>query len=542
MNNTPSPRPFTLRDLPIPAKLVVSGFLIAIGLGYFSALVQLHLQHSSRNGEPMPSVSDVVEIFAGKKKVDPNAPLEKSVSKMERLIMGPIEGAPWNSSGSMAAAFFHKDGGAYRDANIEEKAKLDPERNGERAALVAWLNAPLAERKSTYEADSFPLSDDLKTKPLTGEYLTADKSGAKVKSILDARCARCHMKGEAQESYPLETYEQIGKYAVVPAAVVAVDGWIKSDRQTSVEKLTQSTHAHLLSFAMLFSLTGLTFAFTGYPLLVRCLIAPLVLLSQVADVSCWWLARIDGVGPYFAMAIIGTGGMSGLGLLVQIFGSLWSMYEGRSRLILCVVIFLGVVGMGALMATVIMPALVAEKTVGKHPEVLAVSEAKSVAKKIIAQESVSTKKIEASKPAVTEVVSHLEKLIMGPRKGQPWNGEGSMAAAFFEKDKSFKAAMLKVPNAHLEAEREGERLAVQAWLKLPEPERKKAYDSDVVALPPSRIGQPITANFLSADKKTAKVKSIFAARCVICHSKDGEQDSYPYDTYAEIAKYFGPAK
>ena len=172
---------------------------------------------------------------------------------------------------------------------------------------------------------------------------------------------------------------------------------------------------------------------------------------------------------------------------------------------------------------------------------MAVSEAKSVAKKIIALESASKKKVDAPK-VLPVVVSHLEKLIMGPRKGQPWNGEGSMAAAFFEKDKAFKAAMLKGPNPQLEAEREGERLAMQAWLKLPEPERKKAYDADVVALPPTRIGQPITANFLGADKKTAKVKSIFAARCVICHSKDGEQDSYPYDTYAEIAKYFGSAK
>ncbi len=541
MNTTTPPRPFTLRDLPIPAKLVVSGFLIAIGLGYFSALVQLHLQHSSRNGEPMPSVGDVVEIFSGKKKVDPNAPPEKPASKMEKLIMGPIEGAPWNGNGSMAAAFFHKDGGGYRDANIEEKAKLDPERNGDRNAIVAWLNAPPADRKTAYDADAYPLSDEMKTKPLTDEYLTADKSGAKVKSILDARCARCHMKGGAQESYPLETYEQIAKYAVVPPAVVAVDGWMKSDRQTSVEKLTQSTHAHLLSFAMLFSLTGLTFAFTGYPLLVRCVVAPLVLFFQVADVSCWWLARIDGVGPYFAMAIIGTGGISGLGLLVQIVGSLWAMYEGRSRLILSLVLFVGVLAMATLIATVIMPALVAEKTIGKQPEVLAVSEAKSVAKKIIAQESASKKKVDAPK-VLPVVVSHLEKLIMGPRKGQPWNGEGSMAAAFFEKDKAFKAAMVKGPNPQLEAEREGERLAMQTWLKLPEPERKKAYDTDVVALPPTRIGQPITANFLGADKKTAKVKSIFAARCVICHSKDGEQDSYPYDTYAEIAKYFGPAK
>ena len=81
-----------------------------------------------------------------KKKVDPNAPPEKPASKLEKLIMGPIEGASWNGSGSMAAAFFHKDGDTYRDANPDEKAKFDPERNGERAALVAFESPPSAEK------------------------------------------------------------------------------------------------------------------------------------------------------------------------------------------------------------------------------------------------------------------------------------------------------------------------------------------------------------------------------------------------------------
>ena len=65
---------FTLRQLPLPAKVVVTVFLFAVGLGYVSAMVQLHDKHSSKEGEPLPTPADVVEVFAGLKKPDPNAP------------------------------------------------------------------------------------------------------------------------------------------------------------------------------------------------------------------------------------------------------------------------------------------------------------------------------------------------------------------------------------------------------------------------------------------------------------------------------------
>ena len=62
----PTPTRFTLRQLPLPAKLVVSGFLLAVGLGYTAAMVQLHMQ-DSRSGELMPTMKDVVLKFTGKK-------------------------------------------------------------------------------------------------------------------------------------------------------------------------------------------------------------------------------------------------------------------------------------------------------------------------------------------------------------------------------------------------------------------------------------------------------------------------------------------
>ena len=50
------------------------------------------------------------------------------------------------------------------------------------------------------------------------------------------------------------------------------------------------------------------------------LIAPLPLLAQVADISCWWLARLEGpIGEQFAQAILVTGGIVGLSLVCRSF-------------------------------------------------------------------------------------------------------------------------------------------------------------------------------------------------------------------------------
>lgn len=353
--STPS---ITLRQLPLPARLVLTGFLLSVGVGYFSAMVQLHMQHGSRDGQPLPSPADVVEVFAGVKRVDPNAP--PPVSKLERLVNGPVDGASFNGAGSMAAAFYHRDAGDYKQALKDDpasKGTLDAERRGEQAVVTAWGRLPDNDRRAAFEKDLVPFPADV---ALGADYRTTDKTGAKVTSILTERCARCHAKGAEQEAYPLETYEQYVKYLAVPTVEVR-NGWVKSDRQVGIEKLTQSTHAHLLSFAMLFTLTGLLFAFTPFPTGIRCVVAPIVLLAQILDVACWWLARIEGVGPYFAMAIVGTGTVVGLGLLVQIVGGLWSLYGRAGRGVLLVLALIAGGGFVVLYTNVIQPTLAAER-------------------------------------------------------------------------------------------------------------------------------------------------------------------------------------
>src|SRR5207237_2382270 len=249
------------------------------------------------------------------RKYDP-ATATAPVCKLEMLALGPLENAPWNGTGSMGAAFFQRDGGDYTNEIKDDpakKPKLDAEREGEREAVKLWIHRPDAERKAAYDDDKLPKPATLIN--ITPEYLHGDS--IKVKTILTERCARCHQPDGDAEKYPLQTYAQISKYLEVPHVETPAPGsWVRSERQLGIEKLTQSTHAHLLTFAVLFGLTGFLFAFTSYPRGVRLIVAPLVLFAQVIDVSCWWLARIPDVGPYFAYAILGTGTVVGLGLAV----------------------------------------------------------------------------------------------------------------------------------------------------------------------------------------------------------------------------------
>jgi hypothetical protein len=536
---TDCPTRFTLRQLPLPAKLVLSCFLVAVGLGYFSALVQLHLQHSSRNGDHLPGIGDVVEIFAGKKKADPSHAGDRPVSKLEALVMGPIEGAPWNGSGSMAPAFFHKSGdGAFGYGKL---VKANPEvpahREGERKALQAWINAPDADRQKAYDADSFPLPPDRVGQPITADYLANNGGAAKVKSILNDRCARCHRKGETQEDYPLETYAQLTKYLTTPPVETAVDGWVRSDRQVTIEKLTQSTHAHLLSFAVLFTLTGLIFAFTNYWYSVRMLFAPLVLVAQVADVSCWWLARIEGPGVYFAMAIIATGGLVGAGLIVQVVGSLFDMYGPKGKVVVFLLLLLGAAALGAVYTEAIAPALQAQKqALAAKAVVVAEVKADRAAAPPAAVVAPVPKPADPQPLAASRSVTHLERLVMGPIKGADWNGKGSMAAAFFHKDGAGFAKKI-AENPRLQDEREGERKALQAWIRTDDASRKAAYAADLFPLPKELAGKPITDDYVSDDKAKAKIKSLVTDRCARCHTGGAEAEQFPLETYEQIAKY-----
>lgn len=335
-----TPRFVTLGELSLPARLTLAVFLISVGIGYVSALVQLHFQHASP-GDLLPSGDDAVRVFHG----DTGA---KPQSKIEQLLPEDYQGKKMNGQGQMTAAFFkrsedYKDAIAERARALAKKqgvkkadqaikeaaaAEVDLERNGERLAMIAWIRNGAKEIE--YKDDNFPLPLELMKAPITSTMLVeqngeiADPRCIKIQTVFQQRCANCHQDGGEAQNYPLTNFAEIKKYVSV-----------KTSEGMSMEKLAQTTHVHLLGFSMLYGLTGLILALSSYPLLVRMVLCPLPLLAQIVDISFWWLARLpDPHGPMFARWIAVSGAVVAIGLLLHIVLCLFNLFRAKGWLVL----------------------------------------------------------------------------------------------------------------------------------------------------------------------------------------------------------------
>ncbi len=354
MHDTSEPIRFTLRQLPCAARLTLAAFLVSVGIGYFSALVQLHFQHAQA-GQPIPTGDDAEKRFH---------PRRGSPSRLEALLdadptfkFGPksMRGAFVRPPSSINKAVrkrmqeLEKKGEPADKAAVE--AAIREEREGERLAMLAWIRSQPTEEQ--YATDRFQLPDDLQTRPLTAEMVHEDNGVKylKVSSLVKARCLDCHSEGGEAGNFPLDTFAKLQSYTV-PGAGTAM----------SLNKLAQTTHVHLLGFAMLYTLTGLILAFTSYPAPLRLLLAPLPLVAQVVDISLWWLARMDApYGPMLARAIPITGAIVGAGLGLHLVLSLFDLFSRTGKLVLFI-LFVAAIGGGiGLKQRVIDPYLEREK-------------------------------------------------------------------------------------------------------------------------------------------------------------------------------------
>jgi hypothetical protein len=358
MSDTSLPAPrWTLRDLPLAARLTLAAFLISAGLGYFSALVNLHFQEA-RPGKLLPDDDDVLRSYRGKSKF----------SQLERLLLAHPS-LPFNGQGSMRAAFTTKASGTKADIRKkakELKAKQDDpkveqivarERDGERLALIVWVHE--GAKKGEYEADRFRLTGKLADLPITPRFVEEENGQrfAKVKSILDTRCVRCHSEsvGGPGAQYSLENYEDVQSYCEP-----------EKSAGKSLAKLAMTTHVHLLGFSLLYGLTGLILALTNLPGWIRLPLAPLALVAQVVDIAFWWLARMDEPhGPMFALGIPITGAIVAGALGLQILLSLWGLFRWSGRFILVLLFAATVAGGVVVKQKVIDPYLAEERSAGE---------------------------------------------------------------------------------------------------------------------------------------------------------------------------------
>lgn len=371
MDTADKPR-FSLKELPPPAKLVVSTFLISVGIGYLWALAQLHFQHGS-GGTAMPTLNDTVEHFSGVADYwggghdgeTEAASKPEPVSKIEMLLTASAD-KPFNSNGQMVTAFLGKQGGFEKLADDIGEGEARAERRGELDAMLEWVRADPAVRKKAYEEDKFKLPDPLVERELMTPYVDEETvSVLAIRSLIKDRCVKCHADGGSATG-DFTSYAGMAPYLEVPKMDEETGMMMDSGKQISKEALAQSTHAHMLSFSMLFGLTGLVFVFTTYPTWARLTLGPFVLIMQVIDISCWWLARLEYPhGPMFATAIVFTGGAVGMGLCAQIVLSLFNMYGRSGKLVLVAMFVAAGVGLGVLKQQVIDPQLAAEKAAGE---------------------------------------------------------------------------------------------------------------------------------------------------------------------------------
>jgi hypothetical protein len=346
------PQRFCLRMLPLPTRLVLALFLIAMSIGYFAGLVQLHFAHA-KVGEVLPSAQDAVDIYHG-----------RAISKVEKLLT--TTGGQFSGNGTMRPAFFelYESGSSGKledkrkewDAEKKQHPELEKERLGELQALLDWVRTG-ANRKA-FEDDKYILPKELADKPITSSYLVTDNNkpvqppSVTIQTIFRDRCVRCHTAGgnsadNKAKKFPMDEYDQIANYTRAEFGT-----------GMSLNSLALTTHVHLLGFGMMFALTGVIFSLTSYPVPVRVVIAPLALLAQVVDIGCWWAGRTD---PMFAQAIVYTGGIVAASLLVQILGSLFNMFGKGGKAVVFLLLLAAVAAAYGVADRYVIPFLDAEK-------------------------------------------------------------------------------------------------------------------------------------------------------------------------------------
>jgi hypothetical protein len=337
-----------LRDLPLPTRVVIATFLIAVGAGYAAALVQLHFQRASP-GESLPGPAEVTQTYAGQ---------GKPTSQVERLLVSTT--GNMNAQGTMRPAFLEQSRNweaISAGKSSEELRQLREEREGERLALLSWVRQ--GAKKENYDSDNFTLGEELSRQEITPAFLIPDaKTGqpaaprhVRIRSLIEQRCVDCHHETTGRHQLarlvPLNSYERLEPHCR-----------IATDKQLALPKLAQTSHVHLLGFAGLYGAIGVVFSFTSYPRTLRLLLGPVPLVLQMVDISCWWLARWNGA---FAWVIYLAGLGAGIFVALQLAGCLWDLFGRWGRAVLVGLALTACVVGGVVKVCVVNPQLEQEK-------------------------------------------------------------------------------------------------------------------------------------------------------------------------------------
>lgn len=281
------PQVIRLVTFSLPAKILLTVFLLLIGAGYVTAILNIHYHHQDADLETGLSLDDLRRVYHGLNKrvsaeTRPHVP-----SDMEKMV---------------------RPGGEMR-SHLED--------GGEAAVrtLTAWLEA--GSREADFVRVGLVKPDD-----------------PSPQQVITAQCVSCHNAADGLES---EVPYAASSSAMADYALVlkeAAPGLGETVRETQVlhlpptdsARLLHTTHAHILAMPVFALMVGGLFLLTGLPQRVKLLVGPAPLLALCVDFASWWLAR-----PFepFVYLIAAAGGVFGVGLGVQIVCVFLSMWFGR---------------------------------------------------------------------------------------------------------------------------------------------------------------------------------------------------------------------
>lgn len=277
-----------LARLSLPAKLLVTLFVLLVGPGYLVATANIYLQHQEADGEPGLGLQDLKRKFHGIKKIiPPEAKIEVNSTMLEQV----------RPDGDMRE---HLDKGG------------DPAVRG----LIAWLEEKQADEKLFATAG------------------LAQEGDPSAKEVLTQCCIECHNAdgGDAEDYAFAETAEAepdvllVMDYAAPDITKTEIGPQEIELKPTSTKKLVLITHQHVLSIPVFTLLVGTLFLMTGFGNAVKLLLGPLPMLAVMCDIGSWWLAR---VAEPFIYVIAAAGAVFGASYGLQIFLILCSTWCGR---------------------------------------------------------------------------------------------------------------------------------------------------------------------------------------------------------------------
>jgi hypothetical protein len=276
-----------LATLPLPAKLLVTLFLLIVGPGYLFGTANIMLKHQDADLEPGLTPDDIRRTFHGmEKEITPDATVTTTSVMLTQV----------SPEGDMRE---------YLEAGGETAIR----------ALTTWLEQGAKESDFTQAGLAAP----------------GDQSA---QEIIGDLCVECHhANGGDMEDVPFASSDD-----AMPEFSLVIEK-AKPDFETnqagpqivklapiSLNKLVHVTHAHILAIPVFTFLVGCLFLMTGLGNGVKLILGPLPMLAVMADIGSWWIARF--VEP-FIYVIAASGAVFGTAYALQILCILGSMWLGR---------------------------------------------------------------------------------------------------------------------------------------------------------------------------------------------------------------------